>query len=198
MLEDGAGNVYTSVEAWLELLRSVESLRQQPPMHALRGRLPQGHHFVEQVPELIDALAAKLNIPLQRLDKSEKSLEVLDQAIQHRGQAECLEADTFAPLVAYVGEVIRQAVNGAWEMRLANSVGVGEIIVKKVNGHWEEADLTQGSEQEPEIWEPWIIDPQGHGYQPYIHVYGELCEAVECCIYGSVSGQLSSHLLFEA
>ena len=55
-------------------------------------------------------------MPLKRVDKSGKSLEVLDQTIQHRGQAECLEADTFAPLVDYVGEVIRQAVNGAWEM----------------------------------------------------------------------------------
>ena len=197
ILEDGAGNVYESIEAWLSLLQSLESLRNQPPVHLLQGRLPQGRNSINQVPELIDGLAVKLDISLQQLDKSEKSLQAVDRAVKRKGQDECLEAEIFAPLVAYVGEVIRQETNGRWEMRAAEDSDSREIIMQKVDNHWEEVRVGEiRAGENPEVWEPWIIDEQGRSYSAFTVIYDELYESPQCRIHGGVGGQLRSHLLF--
>ena len=60
-----------------------------------------------------------------------------------------LDPDVFAALTAYVGEVIRDATKGRWEMRRASD-----------------------SEK---TWEPWIVDPSGRSYAPF-NIYKELLE----------------------
>ncbi len=190
ILEDGAGNVYESIEAWLSLLQSLRSIQNQPPIHLLHGRLPQERDFINQVPELINELAVKLDIPLQQLDKSEKSLEAVDWAVRRKGQYKCLEAEIFAPLVAYVGEVIKQEINGRWEMRTAEDLR--EIVMQKIDDRWKEVRLGEN----PEVGEPWIVDEQGRNYSAFIIVYDELYESPKCCIYGAIGGQIRSHLLF--
>lgn len=168
VLRDGAGILFESTETWLSYLKSLESLQNQGPIHLLHGRIPQGQNFVNQVPELIQELAVRLNIPSEHLDKSENSLTIVDRAVQRKGSGKCLEAKIFAPLVAYVGEVIKQEVNGRWEMRPT---------------------------EDPETWEPWIVDSQGQSHPPFIIIYDELYESPQCSIYGSVGGQIRSHLL---
>lgn len=147
----------------------MESAEPQRMHHLLSGRLPQGKDFVIKVPELIDELSAKLQISKDELDYSESSLEGIDEAIQRIGRFKCLEAEIFAPLVAYVGEVIKQSTEGRWELILAAD-GV--------------------------TWEPWIIDSHGRFHPPFAIVFRELYEEdQEASIRGAVLGQIQSHLL---
>lgn len=156
--KDGSGNLHESTEDWLSLLEEVEALRHEEPIHVLHERLPQGQDFINQVPQLIHDLATKLGISPQQLDKSGSSLEIVDRAIRRKGRTKCLEPEIFAPLVAYVGEVIQQRVGGHWEMRAT----------------------------ETDVWEPWVIDAQGAGHQPYIIVYDELAESPTCSLYAVI------------
>lgn len=155
VLKDGAGRLYDSREAWLSQFESIEALRKQDPVHLLHGRLPQGQNFPNEVPNLLDELAVKLSILVEQLDKSKNSLKKVDQALRRKGRSKCLEAEIFAPLVAYVGEVIRQKVGGHWEMR-ANYYG--------------------------DVWEPWLIDAQGRCIPIFSSVYDELYEEARCSI----------------
>lgn len=159
VLSDGSGNLYESTEDWLSLLEEVEALRHQEPTHVLHERLPQGQDFINQVPELVHDLATKLGISPQQLDKSGRSLEIVDRAIRRKGRRKCLEPEIFAPLVAYAGEVLQQRIGGHWEMRAT---------------------------EYPEVWEPWVIDAQGRGHQPYIIVYDELDESPTCSLYAVI------------
>ncbi len=159
VLSDDSGNLYESTVDWLSLLEEVEALRHQEPTHVLCERLPQGQDFINQVPELVHDLATKLGISPQQLDKSGRSLEIVDRAIRCKGRRKCLEPEIFAPLVAYVGEVLQQRVGGHWEMRATEN---------------------------PDVWEPWVIDAQGRGHQPYIIVYDELDESPTCSLYGVI------------
>ena len=155
VLKDGAGRLYDSREAWLSQLESIEALRNQEPVHLLHERLPQGQNFPNEVPNLIEELAVKLSIPVEQLDKSKDSLKKVDQAVRRKRPSKCLEAEIFAPLVAYVGEVIRQQAGGHWEMR-ANYYG--------------------------DVWEPWLIDAQDRCIPIFSSVYDELYEEARCSI----------------
>src|SRR5205823_1275135 len=135
----------------------------------LQGRLPQGKDFITQVPQLIDELAVKLKIPREALDKSEGSLDLVDATVHRLGSRKCMEAGVFAPLVAYVGEVIKETTGGKWELRLA---------------------------EDGETWEPWIVDPRGRNHPPFAIVYRELSErGKRGSIRGAVDGQIRAHLL---
>ncbi|MCY7286473.1 MAG: hypothetical protein LH679_24265 [Cyanobacteria bacterium CAN_BIN43] len=180
--EDGAGVLYGSIEAWLSLLQSLETPSNQTPTHLLHERLSQGQNFINQISELITELAAQLDIPIQQLDRSGDSLKVIDKAIHRKGQSECLEAEIFAPLVAYVGEVFRQRISGRWEMRLAGDPR--ETILNKVGDRWEEERVGEY----PEVWEPWIVDEQGQNHQVFSIIYDELTEAPRCRIHAVLGG----------
>jgi hypothetical protein len=184
---EGGGSVYESVDAWLALLASLEPLRNSSPSHLLQGRLPQGQDFINQIPALINELAAQLDIPLTELDKTKASLRAIDRAIRRKGQSECLEAEIFAPLVAYVGEVGRQtaSIPSHWEMREAEMVDPRAIILTKVGDHWEETRVGEAPHFEA-VWEPWIVDEQGGNYPIFVFLYDELSESPRCCTYGIV------------
>ena len=64
------------------------------------------------------------------------------------GTERVLTPSVFAPLVAYIGEVMRQSINGRWEMRL---------------------------ERDKKTWVPWVVDPAGPSYSP-VRFYKELIE----------------------
>lgn len=152
---DGAGRLYQSKEDWLSLLKSVLALRNQEPTHILNGLLPQGQKFPHEIPSLVDELAVKLSIPVEQLDRSKESLQKIDRAIKRKGRSKCLAAGTFACLLAYVGEAIRQQVGGHWEMRATDY---------------------------SDVWEPWLIDAQGRAIPIFSSVYDELYEETRCSI----------------
>ncbi|MDC3953510.1 hypothetical protein [Polyangium jinanense] len=94
-------------------------MRNRPPerpFHMLEGNLPQGPHFVEAVPSLIDELAKIIKIPRESLDSSFDSLQLVDKALKKvRPKKRILEIPNLFPgLIAYTGEVMRKATGGAW------------------------------------------------------------------------------------
>lgn len=153
VLEDGAGRIYDSSAAWFSFIEEV--LQHKLPSHFLDGRLPKGQSFASSASELAKELAAQLNIAQEELDQSKISLEKIDRAIKQKGQQECLEAEVFEPLVAYVGEVVKCNLPEArWEMRIAD---------------------------DGNTWEPWIITPSKEC--PIASVlFDELSEEPDCSI----------------
>ena len=148
VLKDGAGRLYNSQEDWLSHLASLEHLQHQEAVHILQERLPQGQDFVRSIPSLVEQLSRKLHMPIERLDKSRVSLELVDQVIRQKERDECLSPEVFPPLVAYVGEVVRSSTNLDWEMRLAS------------NGA---------------TWEPWLVSPN-QSFSIASMIYDELSE----------------------
>lgn len=110
----GKGLLYASRQELME--KSAESRKSPFPSHMLEGNLPQGPHFVEAVPSLIDALARILAIPRESLDSSFESLQLVDKALKKvRPKKRILEIpDLFPALIAYTGEVMRKASGGTW------------------------------------------------------------------------------------
>ena len=163
------GRLYISHEDFERLLARLEEIREGNNLgisqHVLMGRLPYENDFIEYIPQLITDLAIKLKIPPEMLDRSVDSLIKVDAAIRKYGKAKSLEAPIFPMLVAYVGEVMRQEIEGRWEMRL--------------------------SEIDKEIWEPWIIDSRGRSCNPFLGVYDELAEQIPFSIYGSTLSRIN-------
>ena len=148
LFENGKGRLYESKDEMLALLKEVEEEALKGPK-SIAADLPQGRAFADQVPELIGKLAILLNIDAAQLDRSEVSLENVDKALRRLRPQQLLTPEVFAPLTAYVGEVIRGATGGSWEMRRGPDPG--------------------------QSWEPWIVDPAGRSCAPFL-IYKELLE----------------------
>lgn len=73
-------------------------------------------NLVDHIEELILALADRLTISIQVLDKSYASLAVLSSRIEKFGRGNAF-SELYDNLVAYVGEVLRLRVNGVWKVR---------------------------------------------------------------------------------
>lgn len=154
ILRDGAGRLYDSHEDWLLHLASLEQLQHQEPMQILNERLPQGQDFARIAPGLVEQLARELDIPVELLDRSRSSLELVDQAVHKKERDECLAPEVFAPLVAYLGEVIKSNTDAQWDMRLASN-GI--------------------------TWEPWLVS-SSRSFPIASMVYDELSEEPDCSI----------------
>ncbi len=168
VFEDGKGILYPSREQVTLLLNSVEKMANEPPEHPVQKLLPQGRDFIGQVQALVEELASVLNMPPSLLDKSEESLDLLEQGIGKFGSRAFLNRERLPMLVAYVGEVIREKQGGQWQM-------------------FEEPNTAR--------WEPIIVDLQGRVYQPFALVYQELQRGRRGSIRGATNGVLRSHLL---
>lgn len=170
-LNEGVGRLYPSMEAFqakLDQLKGKSNQHGQPlrmTHHVLEGRLPQGRYFPEHVRELVQALPAALNLSVDLFDYSVNSLGSVDEAIHVIGRDKCVELPIFPMLVAYVGEVMRHDTNGRWEMRV--------------------------SKYHSNIWEPWIVDPEGRYVNPFLGVYDELDEQEICSLRGSTAIRLN-------
>ena len=143
--EPATGSLWDSRSAVLESLRRpTESTRD----HVLNGRFPLGRNFPERIPELVAHLADQLELQDEELNFTVESLKRLDARMKERIKPEDrLGSGVFPSLVAYLGEVVRQRVEGTWEMRHA--------------GH-------------AEVWEPWIHSPDGREFAPFICLFEQL------------------------
>lgn len=142
--------LYASRQAVVE--RHAAMLKLPPVNHVLEGLLPQGPHFIEAVPGLIDDLAKKLKLPRELLDGSFESLDVLENALNKkiRPRKRILEIpNLFAGIVAYTGEVGRTLTNGRWHL---NEVHGG-------------------------IWEPYVMFDNDSDYlNPFLETYKNIVE----------------------
>ena len=165
LFETGRGRLYESQNDLRALIEEIEGEAGRGPKSVCRD-LPQGQRFAQQVPELVHQLAMLLNIEPAQLDGSELSLDKVEKALRRWRPEEILAPEVFGLLTAYVGEVIRNATHGRWEMRLGSDV-----------------DRT---------WEPWIVDPSGRSCAPF-SIYKDLLEfGSRISLRGWVAGTLAT------
>ena len=112
------------------------------------GHFPSGEDFIERVSQLMMALPGLIDVEAGRLDATESSIDAIDAAIDAAGSESFLAADVFQSLVAYVGEVIRRAIDGRWELQ---------------------------SPDDGRTWEPDIIDAHGNRCN-LLRTYKEILE----------------------
>jgi len=116
--------------------------------HPLGTRFPNGGGFIDAVPLLINELPRQLGLRPAALDGSVDGLERLDRATRRKGGQACLDdPDVLAPLIAYVGEVIRNVTGGDWT----------------IEAHADEQ------------WQPVIVGPDGRHY-PTFGIFKQLLE----------------------
>src|SRR5262245_33852937 len=139
----GSVCLYESAEEYRQLLAAMElSIVEEADRrkHPLGARFPNGRGFIDAVAQLARELPGKLLIEPDVLNGSVDSLEYVDKAVRRLGGQKCFGDRTIlASVVAYVGEVMREASDGRWENR-------GE-----------------GSER----WEPVIVGANGREYHPF-------------------------------
>ncbi len=156
--------LYASRKELME--KKEESSKRPPPTHVLEGLLPQGPHFIEAVPALVDELAGHLKLPRESLDGSFDSMHAVDAALKKiRPRRSVLETPNFfAGLVAYIGEVLR----------------------KESGGHWMLEEVAGG------IYEPYIdIDlRQGIYLNPFLEPYKFIYEGKRGGLVAIVAGEL--------
>lgn len=161
----GRSTLYASRQ---ELMVKLEELRNRPPEHlhhVLEGNLPQGPHFAEAVPSLIDALAQHLEITRESLDSSFDSLHLIDAALKKiRPKKRILEIPNLFPgLIAYAGEVMRKASGGDW-------------WINEIHGP---------------IYEPYIrYGPGGRYMNPWLELYRSIVEPRRLLLTSIVSAEL--------
>jgi len=119
-----------------------EALKKLPPRvysHVLEDLLPQGPHFIESIPGLLDELAVLLKLPREALDGSWESLRIVDKALKKvRPRRRILEVPNFfAGLIAYIGEVFRGRSGGHWELNEVHG-GIWEPYVRYGPEYWQE------------------------------------------------------------
>jgi hypothetical protein len=149
----GSANLYASADDYRALLASVEKISQAKWQHPLGTRFSDGQAFIKAVPQLVQQLPAKLGFKVSALNRSLESLDHIDRAAGQLGGPECLDDPAIlAPIVAYVGEVLREATGGRWEVRPSQGPG-GE-----------------------DSWHPVIVGANGREYPTFV-VFKELLES---------------------
>lgn len=108
--------------------------------------LPQERAFIEHVPALVSELSVQLGIPAEALDGSESSLGLVERRLRREPERH-FDPARVAPLVGYVGEVLRKATDGRWDMRFR---------------------------EDTQDWEPYIV-ARGRSYEPLV-IFKELVE----------------------
>jgi hypothetical protein len=149
-----------------EYMADLAEFRKLPrSFHVLEGNLPQGPHFAEAVPALIDGLAQHLKIPREFLDNSFESLHLVDAALKKiRPKKRILEIPNLFPgLIAYTGEVMRKASGGEW-------------WINEIDGP---------------IYEPYVrYGPGGRYMNPWLELYKSITEPGRVFLTSIVSAEL--------
>jgi hypothetical protein len=149
----GSANIYASAEEFRALLASVEENSHSTWHHPLGSEFSDGHAFIKAVPLLVQQLPAKLGLKGSCLNRSVESLEHIDRAATRLSGPECLDDPAIlAPIVAYIGEVMREATAGRWEVRRWRSPGGADS------------------------WHPIIVGANGQEYPTFV-VFKELLES---------------------
>jgi hypothetical protein len=167
----GSANIFGSADDYRALLALVEQDSLRTASHPLGQQFPSGQGFIEAVPRLVAELPARLHLSAKGLTGTVESLELIDKAARRIGGQTCLEDPTIlAPIVAYVGEVMRSATNGRWEIR-----------------EWEATDLDESGR-----WQPVIVGANGRTLYVF-GIFKELLEEWSIC--GRVAYDVSERRL---
>jgi hypothetical protein len=166
--KDGRGNLYDSVNDWQVELDELIDLGKREPVHILYNQIPNQERFIEEIPFLISSLAKELEIDPSELDQTLESLLILDQAIATKSRQNYIDNSNrriLGSLIAYIGEVVRVAINGSWQIKQNSGSG----------------------------WEPVVIATNGKISSFCIMVFDELYEAKESSFYDITSMLIEAH-----
>jgi len=167
--KDGTGKLYDSINDWQAGLDELIDLGNREPVHILYSQIPSQERFVEEIPSLISNLAKEFELGSSELDRTLGSLLILDRAIASKNRQDYIDDNSnrkiLGSLIAYIGEVIKSAINGEWQT--------------KQNSGWG--------------WEPIIIDRNGKISSFCIMVFDELYEAEESSFYDIALMLIESH-----
>jgi hypothetical protein len=149
----GSANIFASAKEYCDLLAYVETSTNAKWQHPLGAGFSDGQAFINAVPRLVEQLSARLGLKASALNGSLESLEEIDRAAGRLGGPACLDDPAIlAPIVAYVGEVMRKATGGRWAVR-----------------PW------HGPRGE-DTWHPVIIGANGREYPTFV-IFKELLES---------------------
>lgn len=165
---DGTGNLYDFINDWQAEVNELVELNKLEPVHILYNQIPSQERFIQEIPYLISNLAKEFKIDPSELDKTLESLLIIDRVIEgknRQGYIDNSDKKILGSLIAYIGEVVRAAINGEW-------------LIK------------QGSGSQ---WEPVIVSPSGKTSSFYIMVFDELYEAEESSFHDLASMLIDSH-----
>ena len=123
----GSASIFASENEVRDFLSFIEQQGSRKAEHPLGAQFSTGEDFVLAVPRLAEELASKAGLRAEHLDGSLESLEFVDRAARRLGGDAWLQDPTIlAPVVAYVGEVMRKATRGRWGIRPGGSPLLGE------------------------------------------------------------------------
>jgi hypothetical protein len=112
---DGGGRHWTSYNDMIERFRELEEEAKRGEDEVFKV-FPPGKGFLDQFPQLLAALPDLIDVEASTLDTTESSIDAIDGAIVAQGSERFLVGDVFPSAIAYVGEVIRRAVGGRWDV----------------------------------------------------------------------------------
>lgn len=116
---------------------------------------------------MVAQLASDTRLALADLDGTVESLERVERTFRRKGVARSfLTESRFPPVVAYIGEVLRNATLGEWKMELGSG-----------------------------IWEPWIVAADGRRFAPFGIAHEEFELGGRGSIWGATRGKLWAHRL---
>lgn len=120
-----SARIYESREELISELRELAKVVvTEMRVVSFKDSFPLGDQFLEQIPDLIQALPVMLNIREEQCDFSIESLTVIENAVRKLGRQHVLEPDIFQPLLAYLGTLVAKQTNGYLKM------------VQSVRGDW--------------------------------------------------------------
>ena len=131
-LPGGGGRLYESRNEFQAMLLAV--LKESRISRTRETSwLPPGARLPESLPELLASVAPALSLPAMPSLNIEGVAEV-EAALLRLPLERAFSAEVFLAVVAFVGEVIRIAVNGIWKSRLGTDGATWEPEVIDRNG----------------------------------------------------------------
>ncbi|MCM0590891.1 MAG: hypothetical protein KA716_11945 [Gloeotrichia echinulata DEX184] len=166
----GTGNLYGSTRDWQSELDKLVELGKREPVHILYNQIPSPERFIQEIPYLVSNLARELELDLSEMNKTLESLLIVDQAIESKNRQGYIDDSSnrkiLGSLIAYVGEVVKTAIDGQW------------LIKRDNNGSG---------------WEPVIVGSNGKTSSFCVMVFDELYEAEESSFYDIASLLIEAH-----
>jgi len=131
-LKEGPGRMYKS-EAELNKIRNRVPAKKSE--HVLSDLIPDDKKFLASVNLYIDSLADKLKIPREKLDRSLKSVRLIDTAYKKAlpSQSVFFKKD-YLYLIAYLGEVYKHEKGGEWFFEKYEDEESYQPYIKIANG----------------------------------------------------------------
>jgi hypothetical protein len=113
--EGERGTLFPSRAALEEVRRAGEELvANGNTIDLTRTLLPPVADFLRDVEAHAESLGARLRVPDEALDRTEASLDAVDNALRRMRKAKQMTPEIVTPLVAYVGQVMLRPCEGRW------------------------------------------------------------------------------------